>query len=307
MEEFTRMMQASQIDLDQNADRMMTLDYDAVQACQKLSTAEATFFRERLAVLEKAHLQFSMRAAMGQSNFNYERLYQKLHDDILKHETYWFKSIFPLQGLDNKYTERTVGILGTLATMLRQRGEVKKAQKILTLDRRVLERYQAQTRLVPHNKPQVFCCDVLTYKFHLIAVNAETQLGNKIPAVASFREAVKFEIEQQYSFEQQNLGFMLCIALPNLESGDYMTLQCLSAVTDDRIWEIMLQGQTFQKTPPSPDVLLRDCSLCHATEQKRGDYQTCSRCKVVHYCGKECQKKDWRLHKRVCVSPGAKK
>jgi hypothetical protein len=234
MEEFTRMLQTSGMDMDRDGDRMTTFDYDAVSACQSMNSTDATFFRERLAVLEKAHMQFSMRAAMGQSNFNYERLYQKLHDDILKHETYWFNTIFPMQGLDNKYTERTIGILGTLATMLRQRGDVHKAHKILKLDRRVLERYQAQTRLVPHNKPQVFCCDSLTYKYHLIVVNAEAQLRNKIPAVASFREAVKFEIEQQYTFNQQNLGFMIAIALPdqNLE-GDYMTMACLNRAEDD--------------------------------------------------------------------------
>ena len=29
----------------------------------------------------------------------------------------------------------------------------------------------------------------------------------------------------------------------------------------------------------------------------------CSICKKVHYCSKECQKKDWKTHKSVCVYP----
>lgn len=199
-----------------------------------------------------------------------------------------------------------MGILGTLATMLRQRGEVQRAHKILKLNQKVLERYQAQTRLVPHNYQQVFSCESLTYKFHLIVVNAERQLGNKIPAVASFRGAVTFEIQQHYTYEQQNLGFMLSMVLADLEA-DYMTMKYLNEVSDDKIWAILMQSQTYSKTPPSPDVLLRDCGLCNSTEKKRGDYQSCSRCKVVQYCSKECQKKDWKLHKRVCVAPGAKK
>jgi hypothetical protein len=305
MEEFKRVMQAGQFDLDRDGDRMMTLDFDAMQVCQDLSPEEATFFQERLAVLEKAHSQFSMRAAMGESNFNFERLYQELHDDILKHDDYWFNNIFKLTGIDSKYAERTVGILGTLATLLRQRGEVKKCRKILKLDAKVLARYQEQTRLVPENYPQVFCCDSLTYKYNLIVANAETQLGNKDPACKAFRAAVTFEIQQHYNFDQQNLAFMLDVICPDLQT-DYMSLKVLKQVRNDDIWAVLMQGETFQPITPSPDVLLRDCGLCDTTEKKRGDYQLCSRCKVVPYCSKECQKKDWKLHKKVCVSPAKK-
>ncbi|KAF8451736.1 hypothetical protein BDZ91DRAFT_750227 [Kalaharituber pfeilii] len=31
----------------------------------------------------------------------------------------------------------------------------------------------------------------------------------------------------------------------------------------------------------------------------------CSRCKTTRYCGKECQKRDWKDHKRHCVSKSA--
>ncbi|KAK7029249.1 MYND-type domain-containing protein [Favolaschia claudopus] len=30
--------------------------------------------------------------------------------------------------------------------------------------------------------------------------------------------------------------------------------------------------------------------------------KTCKRCKTVHYCSKECQKKDWKNHKAACNS-----
>lgn len=31
--------------------------------------------------------------------------------------------------------------------------------------------------------------------------------------------------------------------------------------------------------------------------------KTCSRCKIVSYCSRECQKKHWKAHKMECMSP----
>ena len=39
------------------------------------------------------------------------------------------------------------------------------------------------------------------------------------------------------------------------------------------------------------------CRVCGETKTMK-----CGRCKVVAYCGKEHQKADWKVHKRVCAS-----
>ena len=44
------------------------------------------------------------------------------------------------------------------------------------------------------------------------------------------------------------------------------------------------------------EILL--CKVCGETEKAK----RCARCKVVAYCGKEHQKADWKVHKRVCAS-----
>jgi len=60
-----------------------------------------------------------------------------LYEDIRDHERAWF-AIFADD--DNfVYAERCVGILGTLATILRQQGELLQAQEVLTLDKRVID------------------------------------------------------------------------------------------------------------------------------------------------------------------------
>ena len=40
----------------------------------------------------------------------------------------------------------------------------------------------------------------------------------------------------------------------------------------------------------------KPCGHCGKPEGK----QRCSRCKVVYYCGRECQQADWKEHKKTC-------
>lgn len=40
-----------------------------------------------------------------------------------------------------------------------------------------------------------------------------------------------------------------------------------------------------------------NCVVCKEESQF-----TCEGCKVARYCGEECQKKDWKTHKKVCIS-----
>nr|QBK93867.1 MAG: MYND finger protein [Pithovirus LCPAC406] len=39
------------------------------------------------------------------------------------------------------------------------------------------------------------------------------------------------------------------------------------------------------------------CGNCGETKEKM---QRCSICKLTYYCGRKCQKTDWKFHKKVC-------
>lgn len=51
-----------------------------------------------------------------------------------------------------------------------------------------------------------------------------------------------------------------------------------------------------------------EAKRCHGPGCAKYEYQlvegqklsVCGRCKMVHYCGKECQTADWATHKKVC-------
>ena len=43
------------------------------------------------------------------------------------------------------------------------------------------------------------------------------------------------------------------------------------------------------------------CSSCSVRQPKSGStLKLCQRCQIVHYCNKECQTKDWLIHKKFC-------
>jgi len=57
--------------------------------------------------------------------------------------------------------------------------------------------------------------------------------------------------------------------------------------------------------PPSGDTknTKQDtCNQCHKTTDQMGSktLKKCTRCQHIKYCSKECQKQDWKAHKKVC-------
>jgi hypothetical protein len=42
------------------------------------------------------------------------------------------------------------------------------------------------------------------------------------------------------------------------------------------------------------------CTNCEKKEKSEKEFQKCSRCETVYYCGKACQRSHWKYHKSKC-------
>jgi splicing suppressor protein 51 len=49
----------------------------------------------------------------------------------------------------------------------------------------------------------------------------------------------------------------------------------------------------------------KTCAHCKTTAEARGlpSLQACARCKTALYCGRDCQKADYKSHKKFCPKP----
>lgn len=77
----------------------------------------------------------------------------------------------------------------------------------------------------------------------------------------------------------------------------------------DRVHLDQVKGQNQQvmdaleqdATEMPEDITKRQCTICEkGSSQGVKKVFACSRCKLVCYCSKECQKFDWKNHKKAC-------
>jgi len=227
------------------------------------------------------------------------------------------------------WSERLCGILGTLATIYRQRESFAECRLLLEgwyvhiINK---HKHHVETRIklkvpAPLDRPQsgytmAECLRVLTYKYHRIRLNLATDLYMRsiepyINAGDSLRIAMQEEIDTGVGPDSDNNEFSWMLS-------HYFKKPCnskgLKAVSDQSLNDIGLkqvaQAMARQnKTNPavymeanrhSDAAVLKQCATCGEKEEFIGLLLACGGCRSKHYCTKECQKKDWKSHKKVC-------
>jgi len=71
-------------------------------------------------------------------------------------------------------------------------------------------------------------------------------------------------------------------------------------VERDREYYAILEEHAEEE--PERINALKKCSRpeCDRIESAVNEFDCCSQCKAGYYCSKKCQKKHWKIHKKVC-------
>jgi hypothetical protein len=167
-----------------------------------------------------AHLHFSGNAHGGDTSktFKGEEHYHRLYLNMLEHRHDWF--VFFEDDMNYAWPERIVGMLGTLATIHRNRHDNDLCEKILDLDECVLNRY---LEMVQNPKIRVdateICASGLHYKYCRIRMNLWCQskpiseltfdYRKETKLVKCFRKLIEYESQYMpYDDERLTIFFM---------------------------------------------------------------------------------------------------
>ena len=82
----------------------------------------------------------------------------EIYDDIIEHYDIWFDKLYNVDNPNPTHAEFSTGILGTLCTILRQRGELEECSKVMVTYMEVLKRYQTMTDGCG-SAAQIKCCE----------------------------------------------------------------------------------------------------------------------------------------------------
>jgi len=234
----------------------------------------------------------------GRGNMRGEQAYRAYYDDLEDNREQWL-AFFDIHQ-HHMDAEHTCGILGTLATIYRQRGVLDMCEKVLDMEDEVLRRYQRCGAL--EGPGAVRCHDGLNYKYQIIRYNLCMQTGRYSLCGTLFRSLARYEIKYKKNYDDQNYLFMLTAVLKKRP-----TAAILDSLTDAEVEKIVLAplalpgSENLHVTDQARrNVALQTCACCGKREQAIATFFKCSKCKCTYYCGAECQKQDWKAHKKLC-------
>ena len=235
----------------------------------------------------------------GLGNFRGERAYRLYLEDLENNHAEWMAVFDHYENYE--HAEHTCGILGTLATLYRQRGELGDCERVLDMEHEVLVRYQRSSVGASH--AQRSCCDGLAYKYRTIRYNLCHQTQRYNQCVELFREQALYEAKNDFDFDSSNYHFMLTPVL-----GKPSTLREIKRLTDTEVMRMVMAplddkfaaAYANEMDQQRRRVELKTCAACGRQEDAVRAFKACARCNAVFYCGRECQKADWKAHKKAC-------
>lgn len=209
----------------------------------------------RLQYFSAAKIRFFMFTMHPESKASYMELYE----DMLAHEDFWLKDFFCNDDNVEKLSN-CVGILGTLATMLRQEGDYAQCEAVLKLDRRVLDRYleMVKGRMTDRERG----ADVFEYKYNIILFNMLCKMRRDAEIVPSFRALCVYELRNGVDEENQHALF-IASGLPGVKK--IRRVGQLTKIKDDIIIKYMTSVNKMEDNPAAIQSVMK-----HMASKMRG-------------------------------------
>jgi hypothetical protein len=134
-------------------------------------------------------------ALFGGEGFRGERLYHAFFESLKQDQENWMS--FLSEPGNNVYAERASGILGTLATIHRQRNELDVAEEVLDMEGTVLQMYNRHALASDEGRR---CFEELEYKYNIIKYNLYYQTGRRDRCVDLFRQLCLHELRRVFPY-----------------------------------------------------------------------------------------------------------
>lgn len=277
-----------------------------------------------LRLLRAAHLLFLTHSLRPEFN----AAAKPLIEDMRAHPEEW--AAFYSEPANEAWCERSVGVVNTYATWLRQRSAelqdsgpsqevaframLSECESVLNMGGRQLRLYKDHVETArPHRDTVahalgVKCLKGLTFKYLLIKHNVLRQTGRLSsvnPSEIRFLCQYEFEFYPDISAESNDTDFadnlLMALGLP-------VTRAALDGVSSKQIrfaYKVLLPEMMRRFCPDVPfqreaTGFRHMCGGCGSFEDSSKDYLRCGRCLTERYCSQVCQLASWKDHKPVC-------
>lgn len=234
--------------------------------------------------------------------------YKAFYDDLTFHNPQEWAELF--RNPDNhEFIKRTMKIILSLARIYVNRGPYETCGEVLDKAQEMVTTLLQSIRH-QHSAEDHFIFDRIGYDANVIRTTLNVKMRQYRANVSVFQDICVFEATYftQTPFTQTPADprvrhIMMLQQTRKLTQFDTITVEEILSLPNEIIVKCMkrfgdrhlVDVESIKKS-----TALEVCARCNKKEKALGEFKQCPRCSITVYCGKKCQKDDWKSHKKSC-------